>query len=604
MLLAQALVPSAQALSSVQDAKAPRTPLEYFQFIRENRDQTPRARIEELGQMKTSEALEMLKRSVGEMRSRWGKQHVFSAMRFFMDDAELSQKAIKFARTAALRRDPMESRAAAGAMVGWGVGAKEALYEVAEDAWEDVARAEAIRGLHSLLLERKDDAALTIMLEAYAVPASGSAAKATEIFCAFRSEGHFKLMKKFVGGRNTPQQRMVVVIDAMGAQPSGLDPVVDEGVNSVLEEALRHRDPMVQFRALVAVAQRGGTSGPKSLAKLAKSKDRVVKRAAIIALLRTQADDSGSRALKPLELAESDDGVVRQAAAIGLGDRGGDEALEALHRLIEDEDWHVRAEAIRSVTRLRHRSSIPVLIDGLGEAKGRLTADFNEALLQLTAKNLGLAAGRWRIFWSKEGETFQVPSPEVVAKAIEEQAKRKEASESTVAFYGLNVLSEAFVMVVDTSGSMNAIVGEGKTRLDVAKEQMAKTLNRVQDGILFNVIPFADGARPLSDGLTTMDEKAREEALAFVAVLREAGSTNIYDGLSAAFEDERVDTVYLLSDGSASVGELTDVTALRAEVERWNSIRGILIHAIAVGQDHPLLKGLAEDSGGKYVRVE
>ena len=136
----------------------------------------------------------------------------------------------------------------------------------------------------------------------------------------------------------------------------------------------------------------------------------------------------------------------------------------------------------------------------------------------------------------------------------------------------------------------------------MAKEQIAKTLNRVADGVLFNVIPFANGARPLTDGLAPMEEVAREEALAYVEILREAGGTNIYDSLSAAFEDERVDTIYLLSDGAPSAGELTDVMALRAEVERWNSTRGILIHAIAVGQDHPLLKGLAGDSGGRCVK--
>ena len=73
--------------------------------------------------------------------------------------------------------------------------------------------------------------------------------------------------------------------------------------------------------------------------------------------------------------------------------------------------------------------------------------------------------------------------------------------------------------------------------------------------------------------------------------------------MGLAFEDERVDTIYLLSDGAPSTGPIVQADELRDEVARWNSVRGVVIHCIAVGQDHRLLKGLAEDSGGKYVRV-
>ena len=88
-----------------------------------------------------------------------------------------------------------------------------------------------------------------------------------------------------------------------------------------------------------------------------------------------------------------------------------------------------------------------------------------------------------------------------------------------------------------------------------------------------------------------------------MGALRPGGGTNIHDALELAFEDERVDTIYLLSDGAPSTGPIVQADELRDEVARWNSVRGVVIHCIAVGQDHRLLKGLAEDSGGKYVRV-
>lgn len=586
----------------------PLTPLEYFGIIREHKDATPRRHIEALGELKTEAAFAILKRSVDEMEKRWAKQYVFSAMRHFLSNEDLRPGVIEFAREAALGRDGATAKAATGAMLGWDEKlVAEALYEVAENGWIERARTAAIKALHGELVARADAKALRTVLEAYWVPASGSAEQGIEVLRAFTAPQHFSLLVKFMKDRQVPLQRMLLVIDAMGSHPAGADEAMDKSVDSVLRVALEHRDYVVQYRALRAVAHRGATANRRAVANLLKSKEKSVRRAALLAALRTQdsgRSGRGPRRLDAVAMAADDDPVMRQAAAIGLAEIDGAEALGALHLLVQDEDWVVQAEAIRSLSRIRLASSIPVLVEGLAVAKGRLRGDFRAALIGLTGKDLGQGAGSWRMFWSKEGETFEVPSPKAVAKAAKERAKNKTKGDSKVEFYGLDVLSRAFVLVVDTSGSMKAKAGKGKTRLDVAKEQMDKTLKRVADGVLFNVIPFSGFARPLTDGLMPIDEERREEALDYVQSLNEAGGTNIYDCLSTAFEDERVDTIYLLSDGIPSGGEITDVMSLRAEVGRWNSTRGVLIHAIAVGQDHPLLKGLAEDSGGKYVRVD
>ncbi len=588
----------------------PTTPLEIFAVIREQKDRTPRRLIEALGKMKTEAALGILKRSVAEMRGRWPKQYVFSAMRHFMDDEVLREDAIKFARGLALRKVPEDARAAAAAMSKWGEPVRDVLFEVAEDGWDDIARSHAISAVRDVLIERHDNIALMIATEAYDVPASGSTAQGIAVFSSFRDEAQFSKLAKFVGSSKSPLPRVLLVLDSMARHGHGVDVAVDEGVSAVLEQALKHRDYVVQYRGLDAVARRGGIADARAVSRLLKSKDAAVRRAALLAALRSQqaveraGGDAGPRRLDLFKLAESDDGIERQAAAIGLGEIGGEGALAALHTMVKDDDWVIRAEAIRAVLRLRDRSSIPVLIEGLAGAQGRLRGDFHRALVQLTGLELGKGAGSWKTFWRKEQGTFQVPSALEVSKGLKAREERRKKGDSEVEFYGLEILSDAFVLVVDTSGSMNAKVEGAKTRLDVAKDQMTKTLKRVLDGVFFNVIPFSTEARPFSDGLLAMDPEAREESTAYVNRLKSVGGTNIYDSLSVAFEDERVDTIYLLSDGSPSLGDVSDPLSLRAEVERWNSVRGIQIHAIAVGQDHPLLKGLAKDSGGRYVRVD
>jgi hypothetical protein len=108
----------------------------------------------------------------------------------------------------------------------------------------------------------------------------------------------------------------------------------------------------------------------------------------------------------------------------------------------------------------------------------------------------------------------------------------------------------------------------------------------------------------MEEVLIEMDDSLREDSVLYVEGLRAAGGTNVYEGLAAAFEDEYVDTIYLLTDGDPSAGAITDPLALREEVERWNSVRGIRIHCISVGKASPLLSGIADDSGGDYTEVK
>lgn len=198
-----------------------------------------------------------------------------------------------------------------------------------------------------------------------------------------------------------------------------------------------------------------------------------------------------------------------------------------------------------------------------------------------------------------------MPTIEEARKIAADLAARRDSTgETTVSFYGLTVISNNFALVVDTSGSMTAKVKDGKSRLDIAKEQISGTIQRIRDGVLFNVIPFSDNALPMEEVLIEMDDTLREDAFLFVEGLRAGGGTNVYEGLAAAFEDEVVDTIYLLTDGDPSAGAITDSVELREEVARWNSVRGIRIHSISVGKASTLLKGLSEDSGGEYIEVK
>ena len=68
--------------------------------------------------------------------------------------------------------------------------------------------------------------------------------------------------------------------------------------------------------------------------------------------------------------------------------------------------------------------------------------------------------------------------------------------------------------------------------------------------------------------------------------------------------DPNVDTVYLLSDGEPSAGEVINAEDIADEILRWNRLRQIVIHTIGFGIDSQLLQRLADESGGIYRYIE
>ena len=80
------------------------------------------------------------------------------------------------------------------------------------------------------------------------------------------------------------------------------------------------------------------------------------------------------------------------------------------------------------------------------------------------------------------------------------------------------------------------------------------------------------------------------------------GGTNLWKGLLEAFDDEDVDTIYLLSDGAPTVGEVTGLATICRRIGELNQHRRVVIHVVVIGMESVRLRELALDSGGTYVR--
>jgi hypothetical protein len=314
-----------------------------------------------------------------------------------------------------------------------------------------------------------------------------------------------------------------------------------------------------------------------------------------------------------LDYSRSKHTAIRMGAAVALLEIRTEAAIDRLLEMLDDEDWRVRVEVVEQVALLHRLRAVPLLIERIDAETPRIARDMHEALRLLTGVDHGPRSARWRAWWLGEGETFQQPEAKATHAAEVARQKRKKKSTTRGTFYGLQVLSERVVFVVDRSGSMNGRAmlpksperkkPEASTRFEVARDQILNVLPSLSEKTLVNLAFFGSGIFPWEDGLVRLDEKNLKRVLKHVGRAPMGGGTNVWAGLMFAFDDPRVDTVFLLTDGQPSTGEVTDTQEIRARIERLNRTRKVVIHCVSVGRKSRFLRLLAEENGGLYTEA-
>ncbi len=314
-------------------------------------------------------------------------------------------------------------------------------------------------------------------------------------------------------------------------------------------------------------------------------------------------------------LVDDRDIKARIAALEALVDLRDPAAVEvARSRLLSHENWRVRAAAVAALARVPEKDSIPPLIRALEVEQGRVREDITEALQLLTGQGFAMSAPIWQQWWDANGATF------VLADAAQRRQKHvaawEQQGEGKVSFYGITSVSKRVCFVLDVSLSMREPISAKSTRtkIDVAKEQLKQAIAGLSDGDQFSIVLFAGSATRWSAKLSTVSNAVKQKATEWIESKIELDQgTNIHAGLKEAFTiagmgardaayDAAVDTLFFLSDGDATVGEIQDPIEIRRLVREWNKLSRIRIHAIGVGEapNVALLYGLAEDSGGQF----
>jgi len=551
------------------------------------------------------------------------RRTAYAAFRLYAEDPEFGPAALAYLDDEAHKANKEASRlAAVRALLTFDVAALELLEAIAAGHRDRECRQLATDALVPLFAQRGDPESLaTILQNASLVHELGLpyVGLSDRDRASLAGKTHRDVVRELLGSRTDPASLELLAARLAARDASRVWKLLllrvlsedDSRVSSrALGEACGDRDPGVALLAVDFLIRRTEYDGREAaLRPLLSSREPSLRRAAVLGLSQVLLTDEGFRA-ELLQLAQSSDTALRMGAAGGLALVRTPEAVDALHVLLADRDWSVRAEVLQRLTQVKSKKSIPLLIERLGLETGRLERDVHGVLAFLTGMDLGRNPENWQHWWGRERATFELPDD--AARLRAEERRRKAARVGgTVAhsFYKLEVHSKRGVFVLDVSGSMRNLSTSTKgtvevTRMQVAKEQLTEVLRKLPDGDLFNVIFFESEIRPLNKKLIEMKKSTRAKALRFVRDQYSLGATALYPAIQLAFEDPLVDTIYLLSDGAPTVGELTDIEEIRAEVARWNSARHVKIHGIAMGQDSTLLRWLCEDTGGEYKRVD
>lgn len=289
------------------------------------------------------------------------------------------------------------------------------------------------------------------------------------------------------------------------------------------------------------------------------------------------------------------------------------------------------------------------LLEKVEEEKGTLWVELRKTLTALTGLDNPKAAD-WRVRWParkeelKEGkkpsDAAEKPKPTGEPTTVLDEEIKKAPK-----FFGAEVLSRKILFIIDCSSSMEAkdpamagpeagkpqpppgggggtdpwggdpSLPEDRKRMTRVKNELKKCIAALDPRTKFNIISFATTVNLWKSKLILATAKNKQEALAWVDTMNHNGWTHTDDAFKTAFEDKEFDTIYFLSDGQPmkTNGPVPAETVLEF-VRNANKVRKVKINTFgfANAKNSPnmnvqemmkLLRGLAEESGGKFTDI-
>ncbi len=367
--------------------------------------------------------------------------------------------------------------------------------------------------------------------------------------------------------------------------------------------------PAIQARLVDLLRLHKVEGSEKKIAKMFRYDDAGLQ----VAVLRALRDlDAESHSKVFYEGLESRHWEVRAIAADIFGGTHDPAVVHAITPLLGDAFTEVQVAAVQALRKIGGRDVVLPLIAALKMAPGRVKDDISDTLMWLIGEDLGPDAIAWETWWKVYGEKAEVKG---ITREEYDRLREASANSATGTYYGLRVISQYVTFVVDVSGSMEEpyftdVQGSGESggerggttvegkkkkkgekqkqqrrKIEVAREELTRALHSIKNGTQFNLISFDSKFERWQPALMEMSDEIRGSAVEYVAGLEPGGMTNIYDTLVVALEDEKVNTIYFLSDGAPTNGKVTNPDEILKLVGEANQIRKVKIHTIGFHLD-------------------
>jgi len=168
-------------------------------------------------------------------------------------------------------------------------------------------------------------------------------------------------------------------------------------------------------------------------------------------------------------------------------------------------------------------------------------------------------------------------------------------------------------VILDCSGSMKELTSDGKTKISVAKDVVAKMIQQYPDGLRFTFIVYGDKTGTCGDvrvvrPLSPLDGSAKSQLGSEIFQLVAKGKTPIALALRRAGQElakyDAVSSVVLISDGKETCNG--DPAGEAAELaERFNLRYGVTVFGFNVGgEERAALEAIAAAGKGKYYHAD
>jgi len=376
-------------------------------------------------------------------------------------------------------------------------------------------------------------------------------------------------------------------------------------------------------------------------------------------ILRTALGDSfwlvranAARSLAQLGDAESIEAITAMAAddsqskvkigamdALGIFGGAASDGVVRWERNIMNRNWQVKTATCEAFKKIGNTSAVDILIARIDREGGRIHEDIRKAIVALTGHDKDWNSELWRKWWVKE-KKFRLLQGKSDAELAAEAKKRKPKREGEVryakkkdrtTYYGIKVFAKAVGYVLDVSLSMEqgfrvsegtaksmGRTYKGQTRMAVCKEELAQSIRELDPRTRFNIVFFNDRVKAWQNAPIPASPGMKESGISAIKNKMPSGQTNYYDALreilqirtttggwKSAFADTP-DTLFFLTDGSPTDGEITKSDELLSWFNERNRFARLRVHVIAMGNtgvDINFLRSLAEENDGKFVHM-